>query len=335
MILVTGANGLVGSYLCRYLLMQGKQVRGLKRNSSDFRLIADIKDKIEWAEGDILDILSLEEAMEGIEQVFHCAAFISYSKKDEKKLMSVNVQGTANVVNAALEKNIQKLIYFSSIAAVGRTGKDGEIVNENIPWDRKTINSDYSLSKFLAEREVWRGIAEGLNAVILNPAIIVGAGNWTSGSCRLFSTVHDGFKYYTEGVTGYTDVRDVVKIAFQLSQKETKGERFVICSENLSYHDFLTSIGKALNVKGPTVKAGKFLSGIAWRAELIKSLLTGKAPQVTKQTSRIANKKVYFDHGKIVALLNYEFIPVKRSIDDTAASFTKELETKQFYPLTF
>lgn len=335
MILVTGANGLVGSYLCRYLLMQGQQVRGLKRTGSDLRLIADIKDKIEWVEGDILDVMSIEDAMTGIEQVYHCAAYISYSKKDEHILMNVNVQGTANVVNAAIEKKIQKLIYISSIAALGRTGKDNEIINEITPWDRKTMTSDYSLSKFLAEREVWRGIAEGLNAAILNPSIIVGAGNWNSGSCRLFSTVYNGFKFYTEGVTGYVDVRDVVKIAFQLMQNEVKGERFIICSENLSYQEFLTGIGKELNVKGPTIKAGKFLSGLAWRAELLKSLFTGKAPQVTRQTSRIANKKVFFDHNKIVALLNYEFIPVKKSIADTAASFKKEVETKQFYPVSF
>ncbi len=334
MILVTGANGLVGSYLCRYLLMQGEQVRGLKRPESDMKLIADVKNKIEWVEGDILDILSLEDAMQGIDKVYHCAAYISYSKKDAEILMQVNVQGTANVVNAVIENKIQKLIYISSIAALGRTGKDNETINETTPWDRKTMTSDYSLSKFLAEREVWRGIAEGLNAVILNPSIIVGSGNWNSGSCRLFSTVYNGFKFYTEGITGYVDVRDVVKIAFRLMQNEIKGERFIVCSENLSYQDFLTTIGKELNVKGPTIKAGKFLSGIAWRAELLKSVFTGKAPQVTKQTSRIANKKVFFDHKKIADLLQYEFIPVKKSIADTAASFKKEVETKQFYPVS-
>lgn len=335
MILVTGANGLVGSYLCRYLLSKGEKVRAIKRPESNMRLLEDIADKIEWMDGDILDMFSLEEAVAGIDKIYHCAAIISYSKRNKDLLMQVNVEGTANVVNIALDNNIKKLVYISSIAALGKTGKDNEVVSEQTPWERKNLSSDYSVSKFLAEREVWRSIAEGLNAVIVNPSIIVGAGNWNSGSCKLFTTVNNGFKYYTEGKTGYVDVRDVVKIVYALMESEITNERFILNSENVSYRDFLTTIAKELHVTGPTVKAGKLLSSLAWRTEWFKSLFNGSEPSVTKQTASIANKKVNYDNKKIVDLLQYDFIPVNKAIADAAKSFKTELNTGKFHPIKF
>lgn len=335
MILVTGSNGLVGSYLCRYLLSKGEKVRAIRRPGSNLRLLQDIADKIEWVDGDILDIFSLEDAVVGIDKIYHCAAIISYAKSNKDLLMQVNVEGTANVVNVALDNGIKKLVYISSIAALGKTGKDNEVVNEQTPWERKNLTSDYSVSKFLAEREVWRSIAEGLNAVIVNPSIIVGAGNWNSGSCKLFTTIHNGFKYYTEGKTGYVDVRDVVKIVYALMESDINNERFILNSENVSYHDFLTTIAKELQVKGPTVKAGKFLSSLAWRTEWFKSLFNGSEPSVTKQTAVIANKKVNYENKKIVDQLQYNFIPVNRSIADAAQSFKAELKSGKFNPLLF
>jgi nucleoside-diphosphate-sugar epimerase len=271
MILITGANGLVGSYLCRYLLNKGEKIRALKRTTSDLKLVNDIKGNIEWVDGDILDVSSLEKAMEGIEKIYHCAALISYAAADRKKLMQINVEGTANVVNIALDKKIGKLLHVSSIAALGRAGVNGEIVTEDTPWNHSRLTSDYSVSKFLAEREVWRGIAEGLNAVMINPSVIVGAGNWNSGSCRLITTVHKGFKFYTDGITGYVDVRDVVKISCLLMQSDVSAERFIVNAEDIIYRDYLFQVADALNVKRPQYKAGKFLSGVAWRAEWVKS----------------------------------------------------------------
>ena len=335
MILVTGANGLVGSYLCRYLLANGKKIRALKRANSNLNLLTDISTQIEWVDGDVTDIVSLETAMEGIEQVYHCAAIISYTKKNADALMRVNVEGTANVVNLALDFGVKKLVHVSSIAALGRTGKNNEQVTEATPWDRKNLTSDYSISKFLAEREVWRAIAEGLNAVIINPSIILGAGNWDSGSCKLFTTVHSGFKYYTEGITGYVDVRDVVKIAYTLMESDIQGERFILNSENVMYRDFLGTIATSLKVKGPNIKAGSLLSGLAWRMEWVKSLFSGQEPTVTKQTAAIANKCVYFQNTKIVNTLNYQFIPVSKSIADAANSFNMEKQDNQFHPVRF
>ncbi|MBC8172609.1 MAG: NAD-dependent epimerase/dehydratase family protein [Chitinophagales bacterium] len=324
--LITGANGLVGSYICRYLLLRGEKVRAIKRDHSDLRLLQDIKDNIEWVHGDVTDIISLEDAMSGIEKVYHAAGFISYVKHKQKDLMKVNAEGTTNVVNVALEKGIKKLVHISSIAAIGRKG-NGETVDENNQWEADKNTSGYALSKFLGEREVWRGIAEGLNAVILNPSLVSGAGNWNQGSSKLFSTVHKGFQFYTEGVTGYVDVRDVAKISWQLMQSDIRAERFIISAENISYRDYFFMIADALHKKRPSIKANKFLSALAWRADALKYRLTGKEPTVTKQTARIANSVYFFDNTKIKNALQYQFIPIRQTVSESADCFLQYKQT--------
>ncbi|MFN3939645.1 MAG: NAD-dependent epimerase/dehydratase family protein [Chitinophagales bacterium] len=330
--LITGATGLVGSYLARYLLLNGEQVRAIKRNESNFKLVADIADKIEWVDGDINDVESLHHAMAGIDYVYHCAAVISYVRRDRAKMMHINRTGTANVVNVCLEQKVKKLLHVSSIAAIGRSGTH---VQESNKWETDNTTADYSISKHLAEREVWRGIAEGLNAVIINPSIIVGSGNWSSGSCRLFTTVYNGFKFYTEGVTGYVDVRDVVRIAYTLMQSEIHTERFIVNSENLMYRNYLWMVADALQTQRPPYKARKFMSEMAWRADAIVSILTGKTPAVTKATARIANKQFYFDNSKIVKALNYRFIPIAQTVSDTAMAFLSEKKTSIYTPIAF
>lgn len=333
MILVTGANGLVGSYLCRELLKQQVHVRALKRPESSLRLVADIADKIEWVEGDINDIMALEDAMQDVANVYHCAGAIAYTPKRAQHVMRVNQQGTENVVNIALDKQIKKLIHVSSIAALGRTGKSGEHVNEEAPWNMKHLSTPYAQSKFAAEREVWRGIAEGLNAVIINPGLILGAGNWNSGSSKLFETVYKQFPYYTEGITGYVDVRDVVRIAIALMNSEIRNERFVLVSENVIFRDLMFMMADSLGVKRPSKHAGKFLSDLAWRMEWFKSLFTDTEPTVTRQTARIANSITYFDSKKIEQALQYKWIPVQQTIAETAQSFLREKQDGKFHPL--
>lgn len=335
MILVTGANGLIGSYLCRWLLRQGKQVRALRRPDSNMHLVNDIAAQIEWVNGDVTDVVSLEEAMQGVTQVYHCAAVISYLKRNADMMMRINGEGTANVVNVALDSGIEKLVHISSIAALGRTGKEGEVVTEAAPWDRKFITSDYAVSKFIGEREVWRAIAEGLPAVILNPSIVVGAGNWNSGSCKLFSTIYDGFKFYTEGITGYVDVRDVVKTAHLAMESDISEQRYIVNGDNWTNKQFLQTIAAGLQVKGPHIHAGKNLSEIAWRVEWLKSIFTGREPSVTKQTARIANKITYFSSEKLQHTFNYTCLPLSTSIADTAAAFLAEKHDGKFHPLEF
>ncbi len=335
MILVTGANGLVGSYLCRWLLQQGKQVRGMRRADSNMRLVEDIASQIEWVIGDVTDVVAIENAMSGVDQVYHCAAVISYRKKSAAQMMRINGEGTANMVNIALDLGIKKFVHISSIAALGRTGKDGEIITEEAPWDMKYITTDYAISKFTAEREVWRAMAEGLKAVIINPSIILGAGDWENGSSKLFSTIYKGFKFYTTGITGYVDVRDVVRIAQVAMDSDITEQRFIVNGDNWTNKDVLQHMARSLHVKEPSVHAGKTLSEIAWRMEWLKGLFSGKEPAVTKQTARIANATTYFNSNKMKDTFHYSCVPLEKTIADTAAAFLAEKTDGKFHPLEF
>ena len=214
MILVTGASGLVGSQLVKELMKTGKKVKALYRSSIP---VIEGADNIEWVRGDILDVVALEEAMVGVQQVYHCAAIVSFNPKNKAALHQTNVEGTANVVNACLNANIQKLVFVSSVAALGRIREDTPI-NETMNWSEETSNSEYGKTKYFAEMEVWRGIGEGLDAVIVNPVIILGSGDWEKGSSELFKSAYDEFPWYTEGSGGFVDVVDVVKAMILLME---------------------------------------------------------------------------------------------------------------------
>lgn len=335
MILVTGGTGLVGSHLLFDLINSGKKVRALKRKSSNLDNIKkvfgyysdDVEklfEKIEWFDGDVLDIFSLEDAMKDISEIYHCAGMVSFEPGNEELLTKVNVNGSANVVNIALDKKIKKLCYVSSIAALGRAEHNG-FVDEQTHWVSSNKNSLYSVSKFGGEREVWRGIEEGLDAVIINPSIILGPGNWNSGSSRFFTTIWKGLKFYTKGVNGFVNVRDVSKAMVQLMESEIKNERFILNSENISYQNLLNLIAKYLNKKPPTIHAGKFLSAIAWREEKIRSFITRSKPFITKETARTANSDYRYSTKKIEKYLNFKFIPIEKTVKDNAGLFLKEI----------
>jgi len=216
---VTGGTGFVGAYLLRYLVQEGVRVRALRRADSPMDLVAEIADKVEWVEGDILDVPFLETAMEGVDNVYHCAATVSFDPRDREHMMKVNIEGTANIVNICLSLNIRRLLHVSSIAALGREA-DTPHVNEAAKWSDSPLNSNYAISKFKAECEVWRGMAEGLDVVVVNPSVIVGSGYWEKGSSALFKTIGKGMKYYPAGGTGFVDVRDVARASIGLMNSD-------------------------------------------------------------------------------------------------------------------
>ncbi len=335
MILVTGGSGLVGSHLLFDLINSGKKVRVLKREKTSIDLVkkifayytpnsASLLDSIEWVTGDITDIYSLYDVLDGVDYVYHTAGFVSFNSSDKQEIMKVNATGTANVVNACLHKNVKKLCHVSSIATLGRENNNG-IMNEETHWISSNKNSVYAVSKYNAEREVWRGTAEGLPAVIINPSIIIGPGNWDKGSSQLFKQVWDGLKFYTHGVNGYVDVRDVSKCMIQLMNHPIENSNFIVSSENIDYFTLFSMIAKNLNKKAPSIKVTSFLSEIAWRTEKAKFLLTGKAPLITKETARTAFQKYYFSNEKIKKILDFEFIPISESIHQTSRFFLREL----------
>ncbi|MBA3706222.1 MAG: NAD-dependent epimerase/dehydratase family protein [Bacteroidetes bacterium] len=337
MILVTGGTGLVGTHLLFDLTRLGKKVRALKRSSSNIANVKkvfsyytphaeDLLKNIEWVNADLLDIYTLLDAMEGITEVYHCAAIVSFDPQEEIEMMRINIEGTTNMVNAALEKGIKKFCHMSSIAALGRAEHD-VLTTEETYWKSSPENSNYSISKYGAEREVWRAAEEGLNVIIVNPSLIIGGGNWQQSSSNMFSKAYKGIKFYTNGGTGLIDVRDVSTLMIKLMENPINNERFLLIARNSTFKNYFDLIHEAFGNSKPSIKVGEFLSGFAWRAEKIKSMLTGEKALITKETARSAHKLSFFSNQKILKLFpDYKFIPLEQSVKDTCKLFLKDID---------
>lgn len=324
MLFVTGGTGFVGSHLLYDLVSQGRSVRALKRPLSDtmrtrriFSYYAgnyeELFSRIEWVTGDLADVYSLDEAMKGITRIFHCAGMVSFSKTDNALMSKTNADGTANLVNAALENNIEKLCHVSSIAAIG-SGEPGETIDEETLWRTSRKNSGYARSKYYSEQEIWRGAAEGLNTVVVNPSVIIGPGSSDSLIEGLLDRMPKGFNFYTAGVNGFVDVRDVVRTMITLMDGDFHDERYIVSSENVSYRDILNYITDAIGMKRPGMQAGRFLTELAWTTEKLRGIITGRKPGFTRETARISQNKVTFSNRKIIDATGIQFIPVAESV---------------------
>jgi dihydroflavonol-4-reductase len=323
MVLVTGGSGLVGRELISQLLLQGKPVRAIynKTPLPDFA-----NNNLQQIQCNVLDVVGLEEAMQGIEEVYHCAAIVKFSNKHRNELLKVNIDGTANVVNAALDAGVKKMVHVSSVASLNKK-KGATTVNESMNWnEEETTQSIYAKSKYLSELEVWRGVSEGLNAVVVNPSIIIGAGDWNAGSSQIFKSVYDEFPWYSEGINGFVDVRDLAKAMIQLMKSDISGQRFIVCAANKSYRDIFNLIANAFGKKPPHKKVTRFLAQLVWRLEAIKSSFTGKDPLVTKETATTALATTYYDNAKLLkSLPTFAYKPIEQTIADTCAAFTAKL----------
>jgi dihydroflavonol-4-reductase len=320
-ILVTGGTGFVGSYLLRYLLSEGySNIRAIRRPQSSMDLVSDINSKIKWIDCDLLDVIGLEDAFKGVQQVYHSAAIVSFLPSERKYMKQVNVEGTANVVNMSLFHGIEKLIHVSSIAAIGRR-KQEVTISESSKWERSPFNSKYAISKRLAELEVWRGVAEGLSANVINPSMILGAGRWEDGPQKFFKVVWDEIAYYPRGTNGFVDVRDVVKMMVLLMEKDISGERVIASSASLSYQELMTHIARHLGKKPPAKALSPLLTHLFWRLEWLKSKLTGQEPTVTKETALHTSRTFYYDHTKSKELLHFDYMPIEKTIADIAPAF--------------
>jgi nucleoside-diphosphate-sugar epimerase len=265
-------------------------------------------------DGDVLDIISLTEYTKGAAAVIHSAGMVSFNPGDRELLLKVNVEGTSNVVNPALENNVPRFVHVSSVAALGRT-RSSSIVNESKKWSDSDLNTNYGLSKYRAELEVWRGIAEGLNGVIINPSTILGYGDWHSSSTAIFKNAYNEFNWYTNGMNGFVDVEDVARAIVLLMESNIHGERFIVSGENWPFRKLFNSIAQQFGKKQPSREANRFLSSVAWRLEKLKSLITGKAPLLTRETAKIALSKTSFDNSKLLnALPGFQYTPLEESV---------------------
>lgn len=338
MILVTGGTGLVGAHLLLHLLEnEALTVRAICRNSNttiQTKLLFDLYNKselfskIEWVTADILDVPSLEGAFQNINFVYHCAAAISFNPEDEEHLRKVNIEGTANIVNFCIEKKVKKLCHVSSIAALGDLPqKESKVVNntitEDTEWNPEYSHSDYAISKYGAEMEVWRGFQEGLSVVIVNPGVIFGPGFWTQGSGEIFSAVKKGFPFYTNGTSGYVSVIDVVKIMHQLMNSNCNGERFIVISENCTYKYILTTIAKKIGSKTPNNNAKPWLLNFAWRLDWFASKVFGTKRKLSKHSIASLQNTSVFSNEKIKKQLGYTFLEIDSYLDEVLLYFKK------------
>lgn len=296
MILITGATGLVGSHLVQALQVPPDNIIATYLTSTPPKHLMPLA---RWQQLDILDIDAVEQIMKGVTQVYHCAAMVSFNPKEKRLLHQLNINGTANIVNACLDDGVEKLVYVSSVASLGRA-KKSEPISEKMNWVEDANNSEYSKSKYFAEMEVWRGIGEGLSAAIVNPTIILGAGNWHNGSTGIFKTVYDEFPWYTNGSTGFVDVKDVVPAMIMLMNSNVVNERFILNGWNLPYRKVFDEIATQFNKQKPYKKVTPFLAELVWRFEKLKSIFTAKNPLLTRETAHAAQTNISYNNNKFL-----------------------------------
>lgn len=326
-VFLTGITGLLGSEVARQLLERGYRIRALVRNPEKVQLHHP---DIDYVQGDILDITTLTEQIQGIDYVIHAAALVSFARKDRKEMYKTNVEGTANVVNACLSSPVKKLCYVSSIAAFGRPPlnemkkTDQVEIDEEQKWIASETNSHYAISKYLGECEVWRGAAEGLNMVIVNPSIILGESDWEISSTRLFKYVYDGKPFYPEGFLNFTDVKDVASALIQLMESGIREERFCVSAGMVSYKEFFDKIADRFGKKRPWLKVSAGMMGALWRLEALKAFVTGGAPLITKETAKTAQLKILQKNRKIRETLGFEFRALDETLDRVCASLAEK-----------
>lgn len=325
MVFVTGGSGLLGGYLLRELVRQGAPVKALYRNRYPVLLTKEEIDAIEWVQGDLFDVVLLEEICGQCDEVYHCAGMVSFNPSKKDMMMKINVQGTANVVNACIAGDVRKLVHVSSVSALGRK-RDGMVVTEESRWTEENNLSNYGKSKYLAEVEVWRGISEGLNAVIVNPTIILGVGDWNDSSAATFKNAYKEFPWYTEGISGFVDASDVARLMVTLMQSDITEQRFIITAENLGYRDVFNLMAKYFGKRAPHRKVSGLMAGLVWRLERLKSAFTGLDPLLTKETAETARMKVYFDGSRLLkALPGFSYRPLEESIAESCREYLRRV----------
>ena len=334
MILVTGGTGLLGSHLLLDLVKSGRQVRAIKRATSKTDMVRkvfsyyvsnpdELAGRIEWVNADLMDFGAIEDAMEGVTEIYHAGAVVSFFPKDHKAMLKVNIEGTANLVNQAIAGKVDKFCYVSSVATLGRA-ENNEVSTEETYWVPSKKNSVYGISKYGAEREIWRGMEEGLNAVIINPSVILGPGFWQDNS-GLFRLVWEGLKYYTRGMNGYVDARDISKAMIGLMEGNHFGQRYICSAANLSYQDLFGFMAKHLGKPAPSVNVPPAMTSVAWRVEAVRAFLTGSKPEVTREMAITTSQVYTYSSEKLCKTLDFKFRPVEESIREICGYYLEDV----------
>jgi nucleoside-diphosphate-sugar epimerase len=329
--LVIGATGILGSHVVLKLLQNNELVIACKQSTSDIKKVEklfsyytnnskQLFEKIKWVDVNVSDIFSIEAALDGISNVYNCSGFVSFNKNDRNKLFKINEGGVANIVNACLHKNITALCHVSSIATVNNSDYTLPL-NENVFWKFSGKESDYAISKYNGEREVWRGIEEGLNAVIVNPGVILSSGFWGQSSSKLFDVCYKGNKYYTTGITGYIAAEDVAASMIHLIKQRSFSNRYILIEGNYSFKEIFENIQIHLKKPKPTINANKKLLEFARIIDAIVCSFSNKQRQITKPLISSAFNKQSYSNEKIKATFPGTFIPVNQAIEKICLDF--------------
>lgn len=328
MIAVTGANGLLGSFVLRKLIQQNETFKAIKREGSDVSLLDDVNSKITWCEADILDTVNLSEAFKDVTQVIHTAAVVSFNPRRAAQVLDINVQGTRNVVNTCLAQGIQRLVHVSSVAALGRQKGEKSIAEDN-KWVDTPLNSVYAKAKYLAELEIFRGQEEGISSVIISPSVILAEANWNLSSAQLFKYVWDQKPFYFDGPLNYVDVKDVADLIYALLYSGIEGERFIASAGKISFKDFFDRVAKEFNKKAPSIRLTKNLLGIGAFAEGLRSRIAGVEPRLTRETARLAGGEFIFENQKIKNRLNFEFRPIDKTLQRCCGYYVQKMKSRK------
>lgn len=322
-IFITGATGLVGAQFIRKLLGEGYRVVALRRKEVPDPWLKEIDDQIEWRLGDINDVQSLLEAMNGCQHVIHAAAMISFLPKRRQLMMETNIQGTANMINVALELKMASFVHVSSVSSLGRYKMDG-IIDESKQWKDHKQNTGYAISKYKAELEAYRGFHEGLNVLIVNPATVIGYSDWTRGSSRMFQLAYKGNKFAPKGRMGFIMVEDVVDLTLKLLKRKCFGERFILTAEQHSFTDILGMVAKGFNKRPPTLTVTPFLAGFAWRMHAVQSWFTGLEPGISKETARYTQYDYHYSNAKVMHAVDHKLRDVELGIVEVCAKYLNQ-----------
>ena len=323
---------MLGSHLLLKLVEDGIPVRAIYRTEKKRDSVINIFnyyhgnakelwEKIEWVKGDVLDVTSLEDALIGVSRVYHCAAAVTFIPAEEEYMHKVNVEGTANLVNACLLQEEIRFCHVSSVAAIGRDGSE-EVISEKNEWKDSSHNAAYGISKHNAEMEIWRGTVEGLNAFMINPSLILGPGDWTASTGAMFKKAYSGLPFYTRGGNCFVDVRDVVEIMVLLMNSGVEGERFIVGAENRMFKDFFARIAERMGKKPPSLEASPWMTELTWRLEKVRSVLTGTKPFITKEVAHHALQLNRYDNSKLLAALpEFTYRDVNETLDFVCDQF--------------
>lgn len=328
MIGVTGANGLLGSYVIRKLIDGNEKFVAFKRASSDTSLLSDVQDKVEWRDLDVLDPVAMDDALQGVTALIHSAAMVSFNPRMANLITRINTEGTRNLVNACLANHVRRFVYVSSVAALGRT-KSQTTIDETNKWVDNASHTDYATSKYYGELEVFRGQEEGLSTVIVNPSVILAPADWTKSSARFFRYIWEERPFYIDGSLNYIDVRDAAAATVALLKSGMENERFILSAGTVSFKEFFDAVAARFGKKPPMIKLSRNFLKIVAFGEALRARISHTEPVITPETARLAGTFFHYENKKIKKNLEFEFRTLEPTLDWCCQYYMQKFSPKK------